>query len=143
MMRQQLRVGGRRDTLCHIQHFYRQTRKTSTSQLLITLELLVGYYLNGTLTPIDIRFDFVGDAMSRCNGMQFSTIDKDNDALELGQCALLDRGGWWYEKCQNTNPNGYYWNGPYDTDKYEGICWRQWHGFLYSLPFMEMKMRPI
>ena len=60
--------------------------------------------------------------MAYHNGMQFSTIDVDNDLRSSISCALRDKfGGWWYKSCANVNlnglygtvksPSGIYWNG--------------------------------
>ncbi|KAK3776520.1 hypothetical protein RRG08_060235 [Elysia crispata] len=38
--------------------------------------------------------------MAYSNGQQFTTIDRDNDPLNLGNCAkFLSGGGWWYKRC--------------------------------------------
>jgi ficolin len=70
-------------------------------------------------------------------------MDKKNDLLSSDECALRKRGGWWYNACADSNPNGFYWNGTYSTYHNEGIHWNQWLGNKYSLPFVEMKMRPL
>ncbi|KAL4618128.1 fibrinogen beta chain [Arapaima gigas] len=86
------------------------------------------------------------------NGMMFSTYDRDNDNWLAGdpskQCSREDGGGWWYNRCHASNPNGrYYWGGPYTrqmakhgTD--DGIVWMNWKGSWYSLKTMSMKLRP-
>ncbi len=32
------------------------------------------------------------------NGMQFSTRDQDHDRYQQGNCAVENRGGWWYNR---------------------------------------------
>ncbi|XP_078081067.1 fibrinogen beta chain [Mustelus asterias] len=85
--------------------------------------------------------------------MMFSTYDRDNDGWEPGdttkQCAKEDGGGWWYNRCHASNPNGrYYWNGNYTkqmakhgTD--DGIVWMDWKGSWYSMKKISMKIRPV
>uniref|UniRef100_A0A8C9SRL7 Fibrinogen beta chain n=1 Tax=Scleropages formosus TaxID=113540 RepID=A0A8C9SRL7_SCLFO len=86
------------------------------------------------------------------NGMMFSTYDRDNDNWLPGdpskQCSREDGGGWWYNRCHSSNPNGrYYWGGLYTkhmakhgTD--DGIVWMNWKGSWYSLKAISMKIRP-
>ncbi|XP_006629595.2 fibrinogen beta chain [Lepisosteus oculatus] len=86
------------------------------------------------------------------NGMMFSTYDRDNDRWAPGdqgkQCSREDGGGWWYNRCHSSNPNGrYYWGGEYTktmakhgTD--DGIVWMNWKGSWYSLKEVSMKIRP-
>ncbi|XP_048750406.1 ficolin-2-like [Ostrea edulis] len=49
----------------------------------------------------------------RIHNMQFTTYDVDNDA-KIGNCAVMFKGGWWYNACHCTNPNGLYL--PENTD---------------------------
>ena len=42
------------------------------------------------------------------NGMPFSTYDRDQDAAEGYNCAAVNQGGWWYNKCYWINVNGLY-----------------------------------
>ena len=47
----------------------------------------------------------VADFMAQHSNMYFSTKDRDND-MNGDNCALAYKGGWWYESCHGTNPNG-------------------------------------
>lgn len=47
-----------------------------------------------------------GDAMVYHNGMQFSTLDVDNDFLRDSRCAYSSYGAWWYNACYRANLNG-------------------------------------
>ncbi|XP_035281988.1 fibrinogen beta chain [Anguilla anguilla] len=86
------------------------------------------------------------------NGMMFSTYDRDNDKWLPGdptkQCSREDGGGWWYNRCHSSNPNGrYYWGGQYSKDMAkhgtdDGIVWMNWKGSWYSLKAISMKIRP-
>ena len=82
-----------------------------------------------------------GDGLSRANGVGFTTRDVDNDQYASGNCAELYKGGWWYDACHNANPNGLYLRGPHGSYA-DGINWRFWRGYHYSLPSIEIKMRP-
>ena len=47
--------------------------------------------------------------MTYHNGMQFTTIDVDNDLASWGNCVVGDKyGGWWFNACADVNLNGLY-----------------------------------
>lgn len=60
-------------------------------------EGLLLYYV---LLPsvIKILFVVLGDRLQFQNGMQFTTVDKDNDKLNTN-CAVRHKGSWWYKSC--------------------------------------------
>ena len=72
--------------------------------------------------------------------MMFSTKDRDNDK-SAENCAQRYTGAWWYKHCHQSNLNGYYHAGPYDTHA-TGVNWYTWKGHRYSLKKTEMKFRP-
>ncbi|XP_077142225.1 tenascin-X isoform X3 [Ranitomeya variabilis] len=78
-----------------------------------------------------------GDSMSYHNNMIFSTYDRDTQRRIL-PCAMSYRGAWWYRNCHYANLNGLYNN----NKDHQGINWKTWKGFEFSIPFTEMKMRP-
>ena len=80
-----------------------------------------------------------GDSMGRHNGYKFTTKDIDNDGYSAN-CALLCKGGWWYDYCHNSNLNGLYLGGDHSTEG-DGVNWRYWKGYYYSLKSTEMKVR--
>lgn len=82
-----------------------------------------------------------GDSFSGQKRMQFSTKDRDND-MSTDNCAMKYKGAWWYGKCHSSNLNGFYLNGTHSSFA-DGIEWKPWRGYNYSLPFTEMKIRPI
>uniref|UniRef100_H3CBR0 Fibrinogen beta chain n=1 Tax=Tetraodon nigroviridis TaxID=99883 RepID=H3CBR0_TETNG len=94
----------------------------------------------------------VNRTMTIHNGMMFSTYDRDNDNWTPGdpakQCSREDGGGWWYNRCHSSNPNGrYYMGGAYTrhmakhgTD--DGVVWMNWKGSWYSQKAISMKVRP-
>ena len=82
-----------------------------------------------------------GDSLAngRHNGHKFSTRDQDNDVW-TGNCAQRFKGGWWYDACHNSNLNGLYHGGSHASYA-DGVNWRAWKGYNYSLKFAEMKLR--
>ncbi|XP_060570798.1 uncharacterized protein LOC132729070 [Ruditapes philippinarum] len=46
------------------------------------------------------------------NGQGFTTYDNDVDAWPVGNCARLNKAGWWYIGCEYANLNGEYGNPP-------------------------------
>ena len=81
-----------------------------------------------------------GDSMARQNGMNFTTYDEDNDLGQNEHCAVRYKGAWWYEHCHDSNLNGRYLSG-HHTSYADGINWRFWRGYHYSLKTTEMKLR--
>ncbi|NP_001291155.1 microfibrillar-associated protein 4 precursor [Esox lucius] len=80
-----------------------------------------------------------GDSLTHHSGQKFTTLDKDQD-LNEGNCGKIYYGGFWYNNCHWTNPNGIYAWG--ESAYGVGINWRTWKGFTYSLKTMTMKIRP-
>uniref|UniRef100_F6QEY7 Tenascin N n=2 Tax=Ornithorhynchus anatinus TaxID=9258 RepID=F6QEY7_ORNAN len=78
-----------------------------------------------------------GDALTYHNGWKFTTFDRDND-IALSNCALTHHGGWWYKNCHLANPNGKYG----ETKHSEGVNWEPWKGHEFSIPNVELKIRP-
>jgi len=75
------------------------------------------------------------------SGSRFSTIDKDNDSYNEGSCATLYTGGWWYTRCHCGDINGLYLRGSHESYA-NGVNWRTWKGYYYSLKKTAMKVRP-
>ena len=70
------------------------------------------------------------------NGMKFTTKDRDNDKWGRN-CAVSahggNAGGWWHRACSHINVNHQY--------KHKESIYL--NGEWYSLPFIEMKLKPI
>ncbi|KAM5147930.1 tenascin-N isoform 1-T2 [Mantella aurantiaca] len=79
-----------------------------------------------------------GDALGYHNGWKFTTWDRDND-IALTNCALSHRGAFWYKNCHLANPNGQYGDNTHSM----GVNWEPWKGHEFSIPFIEMKIRPL
>ena len=80
-----------------------------------------------------------GDAMTRGNNQSFSTFDQDHDT-NVKNCAVLYQGAWWYESCHVANLNGQYLNGQH-TSYADGVNWRPFKEYYYSLKYTAMKIR--
>lgn len=99
------------------------------------------FYLGGPDTKYSLNFqDYdgtAGDSLSKNRNMKFSTYDQDNDAVDSHCSQFRGGGGWWYNRCGNSNPNGIFNDNEYAV----GINWKSFKGNEYSLPFMEIKIR--
>lgn len=79
-----------------------------------------------------------GDSLGYHHNMAFSTYDRDRD-LWSSDCATKFKGGFWYNQCEYTNPNGLYLGGP--TSQYgTGMVWKTWRGYYYSMKTTQMKI---
>ena len=72
--------------------------------------------------------------------MKFSTKDAQHNPCSRN-CAEEYKGAWWYNCCHNSNLNGLYRRG-HHTSYGDGVNWKLWKGFNYSLKKTEMKIRP-
>lgn len=81
----------------------------------------------------------VPDDLFHNNGSYFATYDRPDP----NQCAVHQKGGWWYNYCTFALPTGqYYYGGPYTPTGgfYDGIYWKDWLGYGYSLKFISMTL---
>jgi ficolin len=72
--------------------------------------------------------------------MKFTTKDQDNDEYSSSNCARSFHGAWWYKTCHESNLNGKYLGGIH-TSVADGIEWRTWRGYYYSLKSTKMMIR--
>ncbi|XP_050965708.1 tenascin isoform X2 [Labeo rohita] len=79
-----------------------------------------------------------GDSLSYHQNRPFSTHDNDND-IAVTNCALSYKGAFWYKNCHRVNLMGKYG----DSSHSKGINWFHWKGHEHSIPFAEMKIRPV
>lgn len=84
-----------------------------------------------------------GDSLSWHNDKPFSTVDRDRDSYS-GNCALYQRGGWWYHACAHSNLNGVWHRGGHYRSRYQdGVYWAEFRGGAYSLKKAAMLIRPM
>uniref|UniRef100_A0A672KCY9 Tenascin-like n=1 Tax=Sinocyclocheilus grahami TaxID=75366 RepID=A0A672KCY9_SINGR len=79
-----------------------------------------------------------GDSLSYHQNRPFSTYNNDND-IAVTNCALSYKGAFWYKNCHRVNLMGKYG----DSSHSKGINWFHWKGHEHSIPFAEMKIRPV
>lgn len=82
-----------------------------------------------------------GDSFSYHRGWPFSTPDEENDFKPTGNCALEHHGGWWFKWCHKAFLNGPYIRGP-NSYHGEGVIWKGFKDYHYSLKSSQMKIRP-
>ncbi|XP_037084543.1 fibrinogen C domain-containing protein 1-like [Pollicipes pollicipes] len=76
------------------------------------------------------------------NNARFTTKDRNNQQPRKPSCAKRYKGAWWYKCCHESNLNGQYLSGPHRSFA-DGIEWKRWTGYRYSLKAVEMKIRPV
>ncbi|CAG9768752.1 unnamed protein product [Ceutorhynchus assimilis] len=81
------------------------------------------------------------DSFSSHSGAYFSTYDVKNDyAPDCCPCSVSYGGGWWFNRCFESNLNGVYYKKPHENDYFRGIIWEHWLGN-YSLKKSLMMVR--
>ena len=75
------------------------------------------------------------------NHQQFTTVDRDNDALSSGNCAAQYGGFWWF-RCGAFTPNGRY-SCTSSVPTWTGLHWAYWRGGHYSLKAVSIAFRAI
>ena len=89
---------------------------------------------------VDSYSGSAGDSLFYHNKMKFTTKDRDNDVEGDKNCAVSQKGGWWFKSCDISNLNGKYLGNVIDE---QGIEWQKYKGNALSMKFAEMKTRPI
>ncbi|XP_075156304.1 ficolin-2-like [Haematobia irritans] len=104
--------------------------------------------LKYTMNSPGTYYGNAGDSLRYSQHEKFSTYDADNDSNTSINCASQRQGGWWYFRCNASEPyanlNGrYYDSGMTPDDKlYTGINWKTFGGGNKSMKFVQMKIRP-
>ncbi|KFB47920.1 AGAP011197-PA-like protein [Anopheles sinensis] len=62
------------------------------------------------LQSLGVYSGTAGDSLTGHKGMEFSTLDRDNDGSSGTHCATKWKGGWWYNACHESHLNGQYVN---------------------------------
>ncbi|XP_035659393.1 ficolin-2-like, partial [Branchiostoma floridae] len=78
------------------------------------------------------------------NNQKFSTKDQDNDNNIYSCAAVNGKGGWWYPpSCGYAMLNGQYLAGcNANCEHAQGIVWKTWRGYRYSLKKVMVMIRP-
>jgi len=71
--------------------------------------------------------------------MFFSTKDRDNDRADRRHCAVEEQGGWWYNKCSESNLTGRF-SCSSKTER-ERMTWATWNSAEYALDSATMMIR--
>ncbi|XP_052898106.1 angiopoietin-1-like [Anopheles moucheti] len=82
------------------------------------------------ITKLDGYSGTAGDSLRSLVGVLFSAYDIDVDNSD-GNCAVLNRGAWWYDNCGESNLNGFYLKG--QSGSTTGMYWGTFRGANYSL----------
>ncbi|XP_078658425.1 ficolin-2-like [Branchiostoma floridae x Branchiostoma belcheri] len=109
----------------------------STSKYTVTISGYIGdSTLSDDLTPTTTRHNI--------NGSMFTTKDQDNDDNSVNCGVTYGAAGWWFpQSCGYTMLNGQYLIGcnP-NCASAQGIVWKNWRGYGYSLKKTVMMIRP-
>ena len=97
---------------------------------------------NVTLILLLVLLGTSGDSLAVHRCMPFTTKDQDNDPHGGENCANKFKGAWWYKNCHQSNLNGLYLRGNHSSYA-NGVNWKDWKGYHYSLKRTEMKIRPV
>ncbi|XP_069114672.1 ryncolin-1-like [Argopecten irradians] len=94
------------------------------------------------LTVSGYTGDVLSDSMNVHNLDHFSTADSDNDDTVGSNCALVHKGGWWYNNCHLVNVNGRY--DPTAINDPTAMCWFNFKSSQYNaLKYSKMMIRPV
>ncbi|XP_053665029.1 fibrinogen C domain-containing protein 1-like, partial [Anopheles marshallii] len=90
------------------------------------------------ITKLDGYSGTAGDSLRSLVGVLFSAYDLDLDYSE-GNCAVSNRGAWWYTDCGESNLNGFYLKGL--SSSTTGMFWKTFRGAYYSLKRSRMMIK--
>ncbi|XP_063915316.1 microfibril-associated glycoprotein 4-like [Zophobas morio] len=84
-----------------------------------------------------------GDSLTGHLKMKFTTADRDQDIRKEYNCAVFNKGAWWYNSCYYSHLTGEYVHVKPSTGKnVNKITWNTFHGYDYSLKQVRMMVRP-
>ena len=113
------------------------------SRFILNYELLIAACWSNVILIVRLILSGnSGDSLSWHRGMPFTTYDQDNDNKGEYNCAFRFKGAWWYKDCHYSNLNGLYLRGQHSSPS-DGVNWKDWKGYHYSLKKTEMKIRPV
>jgi hypothetical protein len=101
-----------------------------------------GFYIDGPSTNYTIHpGKFTGDLpddLSYVDNMPFATFDRPDP----NGCASSTKAGWWYNNCAYALPTGKRYIGGWytPTGVPDGIYWKDWHGYNYSVSEVVMAL---
>ncbi|XP_035907047.1 angiopoietin-1-like [Anopheles stephensi] len=90
------------------------------------------------ITKLDGYSGPAGDSYGDVVGVLFSAYDLDLDNSE-SNCAVSNRGAWWYTDCGQSNLNGLYLKGL--SGSTTGMFWETFRGPFYSLKKSRMMVK--
>ena len=96
---------------------------------------------HGFTLSIGIYSGTAGDALITHNNSPFLTKDHRGTGRSA-VCPTAYKGAWWYNHCHDSNLNGQYLRG-HHTSYADGVNWRQWKGYHYSLKTTIMMIKPV
>lgn len=81
-----------------------------------------------------------GDSLVKHHGRYFTTFDRDQDQ-HYHNCAAGNKGGFWFHKCLDANPNGQYQWKTHSGSGINGVYWSTWSSA--SLKAISMKIKRV
>ncbi|XP_071178788.1 microfibril-associated glycoprotein 4-like [Mytilus edulis] len=131
---------------------------TGDYQLRVDLEDLEGnhawakytrFFIGGVTTNYQLTISgyvassTAGDSLTYHTGNMFSTHDRDNDKAAIYNCAGTYKGAWWYKSCHYSNLNGPYLPPGQISSYANGIIWKTWKGYFYSLKSTKLMIKKV
>ncbi|VDI57214.1 Hypothetical predicted protein [Mytilus galloprovincialis] len=80
-------------------------------------------------------------SMCQTNGMEFTTLDSDNDEHTATNAAVFTNSGWWLNWSTDANLNGKFY-ATEQSQQTDAIYWQSWHASKVSLKSVSMKIKP-
>lgn len=133
-----------------LEKIHRLTREGS--QIYFDMERLNGsklyahykaFRVDDAVTAYTMHVDIYGyngsiqELFSNQNGMKFTTLDRDNDAMPDSCSLRMGNGGWWYRGCYTFN-----FNGIYGKQNEAGLCYHNYTTF-HFLSKVDIKVKEI